>query len=86
MGIDIEKPIAVGVLKIKAKIGELLPAGKVGAGRGNKMPEQPVDFNPSTIAAYRKIFANKAKIEEYAESADDVPFARFRPWASSGRY
>ena len=80
-GVEIEKPIAIGVLKIKAKIGEMLPAGKVGAGRGNKIPEQPVDFNPSTIAAYRKIAANKSKIDEYAEAAEDVPtqgeFIRF---------
>ena len=49
----------------KAKIGELLPAGKVGAGRGGKSKQSDcVDFDHSTIAAYRKIAANKAKIGE----------------------
>ena len=78
-GIGIEKPIAIGVLKIKAKLGELLSApsaserGKKG-GRGKKATESdPAAFDSHTIAAYRKIAANKAKIEEYAEAAEDVP-------------
>lgn len=78
-GIGIEKPIAIGVLKIKAKLGELLSApsasesGKKG-GRGKKgsASDKP-PFGPSAITAYRKIAANKAKIEEYADAAEDVP-------------
>ena len=70
-GIGIAKPIAIGVLKIKAKIGELLPAEK--GGRGNKADKPIVEFSLPTIAAYRKIAANKLKIEEYAESVEDVP-------------
>lgn len=85
-GVDIEKPIAIGVLKIKAKIGELLPAkppGERGQGRGGKstQPDSVDLFDHSTIAAYRKIAANKSKIDEYAEAAEDVPtqgeFIRF---------
>lgn len=78
-GIQIEKPIASGILKIKAKIGELLSApsasesGKKG-GRGNKGSKAELDpFTAPTIAAYRKIAKNKAKIEAYIESAEDVP-------------
>jgi phage N-6-adenine-methyltransferase len=76
-GIGVEKPIALGVLKIKAKIGELLPAKspkESGGMKGKKGTEPaPVPFDAHTIAAYRKIAKNKAKIDEYAESAEDVP-------------
>jgi len=78
-GVEIEKPIAIGVLKIKAKLGELLSApsasesGKKG-GRGKKAPAPDAGaFAAHTISAYRKIAKNKAKIEEYAEYAEDVP-------------
>lgn len=77
-GIEIEKPIAIGVLKIKAKIGELMPAkpvGERGQGRGGK--ESPshseVDFPSATIAAYRKIAANIDQLDEFCETIDDVP-------------
>jgi len=77
-GIEIEKPIAIGVLKIKAKIGELLPArpvGERGQGRGGK--ESPslgeVDFPSATIAAYRKIAANIDQLDSFCEEIDDVP-------------
>ena len=65
-GIGIEKPIAVGVLKIKAKIGELLPAKSAKeTGRGKKTPvAAAVVFTENTIAAYRKIAANVARKKE----------------------
>ncbi len=69
-GIEVEKPIAIGVLKIKAKIGELLPAEKGGRG---KPAQQICEFNRNTISVYRKLAANKEKIQEYADSVDDVP-------------
>lgn len=61
-GIEIEKPIAIGVLKIKAKIGELMPAKspeETGAMKGKKgaSPDE-APFPSATIAAYRKIAAN----------------------------
>ena len=62
------------MLKIKAKIGELLPAkSPKETGRGKKTTQPDcVVFDHSTLAAYRKIAANIAKIDEYAEAAEDV--------------
>ena len=54
-----EAAIAVGVLKIKTKLGELLPAGK--PGRGNKPGKQVAGINKSTVTAYRKMAANAEK-------------------------
>ncbi|HUP82227.1 MAG TPA: hypothetical protein VM260_26985 [Pirellula sp.] len=57
-GVEIERPIAFGVLKIKAKLGELLPAKlPQETGRGKKLDKQAVEFSPPTITAYRKIAA-----------------------------
>ena len=67
---EIERPIAIGVLKIKAKIGELLPAGKVGAGRGNKIDTLGVDFSKRALAAYRKLHNHREKLEEYYQGND----------------
>lgn len=78
-GIDVERPIALGVLKIKAKLGELLAApspkesGAKG-GRGNKGSKPASDpFSAPTISAYRKLAAHKDRLEEYFESSEDVP-------------
>lgn len=74
-GIDIERPIAIGVLKIKAKIGELAPAKtpkETGRGKKTSSPAELV-FAKETIAAYRKMAKHKDKIEEYYETIDDVP-------------
>ena len=85
-GIEIARPTAIGVLKIKAKIGELLPAkspANRGQGRNGKKSTAlgAVDLGPHTISAYRKLAANAKRIDEYAESVDDVPtqgeFIRF---------
>lgn len=89
-GVDIERPIAIGVLKIKAKIGELCPATPpTERGRGNKNTTADVAFFPqTTIAAYRKLAKHKDRIEEYAQSIDDVPtqgeFIRFAVGAHVG--
>ena len=76
-GIEIEKPIAIGVLKIKAKIGEMMPAKppkETGAMKGKKgTTAGVVPFNPSVLSAYRKIAKNKDKLEEYSAAAEDVP-------------
>ncbi len=72
-GIEVSKPINAGVLKIKAKLGELMPRGKVGAGRGNKNPTPVEYFPPSTISAYRKLADHKDKLDQYIEETDDVP-------------
>ena len=90
-GVEIERPIAVGVLKIKAKIGELCPATpKSETGRGKKSATADVALFPqTTIAAYRKLAKHKDKIEEYAASIDDVPtqgeFIRFAVGAHVGQ-
>jgi len=82
-GVQIEKPIAVGVLKIKAKIGELMPAKtpkETGRGKKSSKSDLPV-FDKVTLSAYRKLAKHKDRIEEYAETAEDVPtqgeFIRF---------
>lgn len=76
-GVELERPIAIGVLKIKAKLGELMPRGKVGAGRGNKNPGGAPGFSDShTISAYRKLADNRDKFASYCEQCereDDVP-------------
>lgn len=78
-GVEIEKPIAVGVLKLKGKVGELSPPEK--GGRGKKPVNQIDGFSRQTISAYRKIAAHAKRIDEYAASTDDVPsqaeFIRF---------
>ena len=60
-GIEVQKPIAVGVLKIKTKLGELLPEASKG-GRGNKGVKQLYDFTRPTAIAYRKMAANAEKL------------------------
>jgi len=76
-GIEIERPIAVGVLKIKAKIGELCPAKtreKAGAMKGKKgATADVVPFPQTTIAAYRKLADHKDKIDEFADACEEVP-------------
>ena len=73
----IERPIAGGVLKIKAKFGNLLPAkppSERGQGRNeNKSSEAgSLDFSNHTIAAYRKLAKNVGKLETYYEVLDEV--------------
>ena len=58
------------MLKIKAKLGELLPAGKGGPGNADG---QTVGINKSTVTAYRKLAANAELLDEYANATDDVP-------------
>ena len=50
-GIELEKPIAIGVLKIKIKLGELMPAkARKETGRGKKtMPRDGIVFHPHTV-------------------------------------
>lgn len=89
-GVEIERPIALGVLKIKAKLGELLPArppkerGAMG-GRGKKaVAEDGIAFAPNTRTAYRKLAANKEQLEKYYKLVDDVPSQEgFLQWAKT---
>lgn len=71
-GIEIERPIALGVLKIKTKIGELCPPAKGGRGKKTSAPSAGV-FAEHTVSAYRKLAKYKDKLEEYYEAIDDVP-------------
>jgi len=78
-GVEVERPISLGVLKIKAKLGELMPApsakesgttggrGKKGDGQSNTL------LHRTTVSAYRKVAANRERLEEYYESSNDVP-------------
>ncbi len=62
------------MLKIKAKIGELLPAKspkETGRGKKTRLSDRQV-FDRHTITAYRKLAANIAKLDEYAEAVEDV--------------
>jgi phage N-6-adenine-methyltransferase len=78
-GIEVERPIALGVLKIKAGLGELLaPASPAerGAkgGRGKKASKEDLPaFSKPTVAAYRKLAANRPRLDEYFEAIEDVP-------------
>jgi len=73
-GIEVERPIALGVLKIKAKLGELCPATPPSEkGRGKKKGKPALPFSKPAIADYRKLAANREKLDEYYGSMDDVP-------------
>lgn len=89
-GVEIERPIALGVLKIKAKVGELMPIkspkeyGEEG-GRGNKGGNAALPpFAKPAMSAYRKIAAHRDRLDEYyvvTGEANEVPtqtdFLRF---------
>ncbi len=49
-----------GRFHLIAHIGKLLPAGKVGAGRGNKNSKAPLPFSKRTLSAYRKVTKHQA--------------------------
>lgn len=76
---EIAKPIAVGVLKIKAKIGELLPALQPGdrgvlGGRGNKaVLSDRKAFDKNTVTAYRKIAKFRKRLEKFCDQCEDIP-------------
>jgi hypothetical protein len=72
VGIEVERPIALGVLKIKAKLGELVPATKGGRGKKTPVPDTEV-FSRNTLSAYRKLAANRERLDEYYEASEDVP-------------
>ncbi len=72
-GIEVERPIALGVLKIKAKLGELMPAAqgkRVDLTSGGSPPKL---VSADALKSYRKLAANRDKLDEYCESTDDVP-------------
>lgn len=76
-GIEVERPISFGVLKIKTKLGELLPAkppsitGAMKGKKGSRSTQPP--FSKECIAAYRKMAKNKHKLDDYYEATEDVP-------------
>jgi len=73
-GIEVERPIALGVLKIKAKLGELAPAKPPKEkGRGKKNGNAGLPFSKPALSAYRKLAANSDRLDEYYEASDDVP-------------
>lgn len=78
-GIQVERPIALGVLKIKAKLGELLAPGTAAergakGGRGKKaVLSDGIAFNKNTVSAYRKLAANRDRLGDYYEATEDVP-------------
>jgi hypothetical protein len=76
-GIDIERPIAIGVLKIKAKIGELCAAKtakEYGAMKGEKgIDPGSMPFSSKSLTAFRKLAKAKERLDEYYEATDDVP-------------
>lgn len=65
------------MLKIKAKLGELLPAKppkETGAMKGKKgSASDAPPFAKHTISAYRKLAKHRDKLETYYEGVDDVP-------------
>lgn len=76
-----ERPIAIGVLRIKAKMGELMPRGK--GGRGKKTPDPGLGVSDKAIAAYRKLSDHSERLEDYFDSSEDVPSqADFLKWVS----
>ena len=51
------------MLKIKAKLGELMPADNGGRGKKTPVPDTVV-LSSHTVAAYRKLAANRERLEE----------------------
>lgn len=75
-GIELERPIALGVLKIKAKLGELMPAKsrqECGAMKAKDSSPSEPPFAKEAIAAYRKLAVSRDKLDEYYHATDDVP-------------
>jgi phage N-6-adenine-methyltransferase len=75
-GIELERPIALGVLKIKAKLGELMPAKppqESGAMKGKGSKPALLPFSKPVIATYRKLAANRDALDDYYHAVDDVP-------------
>ncbi|MCA9266135.1 MAG: hypothetical protein KDA60_19885 [Planctomycetales bacterium] len=62
----------MGILKIKAKLGELMPAENGGRGKKTPVPDTGV-FSSHTISAYRKLAKHLDRLEDYYESTDDAP-------------
>lgn len=82
-GIEIEKPIAIGVLKIKAGLGELMPREK--GGRGKTSTTDGAGLDPKTVTAYRKLADNRDKLDDYCDATDDVPSQTdFIRWCGGG--
>ena len=75
-GVEVERPIAQGVLKIKAKLGELMPAKsrkESGAMKGKKGTKASlVPFPDPTIAAYRKLAANADKLDKFYKDTETI--------------
>lgn len=70
-GIEIGKPIAVGVLKIKIKLGQMMP--RENGGRGKKTPKAALGFSAPTVSAYRKMADKADRLDAYCDATDDVP-------------
>ncbi len=84
-GIEVERPIAIGVLKIKAKLGELMPAKspkESGAMKGKGSYKVEVPFHPRDISGHRKIAKHVDRLTEYSESIEDVPAQHRSPPAA----
>ena len=79
VGVEVGKPIAFGVLKIKAKLGELMPRGK--GGRGNKLSQQMGEFHANTITAYPNFPTKSRKYRVFKGGEREVvttfPFGLF---------
>ena len=81
-GIEVARPISFGVLKIKAKLGDLMPAKSKG-GRGKETVKHLNGFTRPTISNYRKVASNADRLDEYMEDCDDVPSeADFLRWCN----
>lgn len=68
---EVVRPLAYGVLKIKGKLGRLMPAeqGK----RNDKLPKAALgscEFTAPTISAYRKIGAHQKLLDEYYDACE----------------
>lgn len=83
LGVEVAKPVAFGVLKIKARMGELMERGQ--PGRGKKNPAPPEGFSSNTVSSYRKIADHASELNDYYQSCEDIPGQRdFLHWCESG--
>lgn len=81
--VAIERPIAIGVIKIKAKLGQLMIREK--GGRGKKTSKPALPLSKPTAAAYRKLAEHSDKLDDYYEDTEDVPTqGDFIRWATGG--
>lgn len=84
-GKEVLRPLAFGILKLRAHAGSLLPPPEKG-GRGKKPVNPGFHLSRPTVATYRKLAANANRLAEYYDQADDVSQTDFIRFCNGGAH